>query len=183
MLSIWRVLRVLGLCGVLVVAVALAACGGSSDAATTSTGGSTSTAGTTSTGSTVSHGGPVRDHVSFVDGLRARGVTVKVLEAASQPFLRPAGTRLGLSGAGVSSPAVVESYNYDDTDLGTNAVAVAKQDADQITPDGTPKTVSVQWVASPHFFRAERLLVLYVGSDKAVLTVLTDLLSVQFAGR
>jgi hypothetical protein len=134
-------------------------------------------------GGVVSHGGRVRDHVSFVDNLRAHGVTVDIAGTVSQPFLRPTGTRLRLSGDGLTEAATVESYNYDTTDLGTDALQTATEDAGRIRPDGTPKTGTVSWPGPVHFFRAERVLVLYVGGDAGVVTLLTDLLGPQFAGQ
>src|SRR6266498_2391794 len=102
-------------CGALLTAATLAACGSTAGSSATTT----ASPEAKSSGSAVSHGGPVRDHVSLVDKLRARGVKVDVRESVHQPFLRPAGTVLGLSGAGITKPAVIQSYNYDETDLGT----------------------------------------------------------------
>ncbi len=133
--------------------------------------------------SAVSHGGPVRDHVSFVDALRARGVTVAIAGTVAQPFLRAKGTQLRLSGTGFTAPAVVESYNYDQADLGTDPARAVIDDTSQIGPDGSPKTLKITWVAPPHLYRAERLVVLYVGSDPAVQQMLTDLIGPQFAGK
>lgn len=130
-----------------------------------------------------SHGGPVRDHVSFVDNLRAAGFSVSPSGDVQQPFLRARGTLLQISGGGVSAPAEVQSFNYDDRDLGTDGLAAAQADADQIQPDGQPKTARVTWSGPPHFFRKERLIVLYVGSDPRLLQTLIDLLGPQFAGR
>jgi len=64
---------------------------------------------------------------------------------------------------------MVESYNYDATDLGTDALQAATDDAGGIRPDGTPKTGTVSWPGPVHFFRSERVLVLYVGGDADVV--------------
>ena len=129
-----------------------------------------------------SHGGPVRDHVSFVDNLRAQGLTVEIVGNVQQPFLRPPGTKLRISGGALTQPAEVESFNYDDTDLQMNGIRAADQDTSQIQPNGTPKTATVTWNGPPHFFRTQRVLVLYVGTDPAVLKLLADTLGPQFAG-
>lgn len=84
-----------------------------------------------------------------------------------QPFLRAEGTVLRVSGRDLERPVELQSYNYDDTDLGTN---------------GQPRTMSVLWEGEPHFYRKERVLVLYVGDEKAVLELLTELLGPPFAG-
>ncbi len=41
----------------------------------------------------------------------------------------------------------------------------------------------VGWVAPPHFYKKEKLIVLYVGDDNNVLDILEGVLGTQFAGR
>lgn len=128
-------------------------------------------------GRAASHGGPVRDHVSLVDNLRAKGMTVMPVQSVKQPFLSVEGTTLSLSGQGITGTASVQSYDY------PNARA-AQADASAVGPDGsTMRTMVVDWAGPPHFFLKERVLVLYVGSDPTVIRVLTELLGPQFAGR
>ncbi len=129
-----------------------------------------------------SHGGPLRDHVSFVDHLRGKGYQVEPVADVRQPFLRAEGTVLRVSGGGLESPAELQSYNYDDTDLGTNGLRAGEEDARKIGPDGQPESMSILWAGEPHFYRKERVLVLYVGNEKAVLDLMTELLGRQFAG-
>lgn len=123
-----------------------------------------------------SHGGPVDDQVSLVDNLRQRTVTVEIGGAAEQPFLSVKGTQLRLSGDGLASPVTIESYEYD-------TATAATQDAEQIDPNGDPKTSKIAWIAPPHFYRAQRLIVLYVGADAATLQLLAGVLGRPFAGR
>lgn len=125
---------------------------------------------------TESHGGPVRDHVSLVDALRAQGVTVDILGDVEQPFLRAKGVRLGLSGGPLPNAVEVQSYAYDDA-------VTARADADAIGPDGNPRTMMITWVDDPHFFLKERVIVLYIGNDSQALTLLRAKLGSQFAGR
>ena len=144
----------------------------------TTTGANPSTADTTQ-----SKGGPVRDHVSLVDFLRGQGLQVDVVGDVQQPFLQAKGTTLRLSGGTLSEAAEIQSFNYDDTDLGTDGVKAAEADAAAIGPDGNPATMMISWVEPPHFFRKDRVIVLYLGEDAAVLKTLTDALGPQFAGR
>src|SRR5262245_49013533 len=123
-----------------------------------------------------SHGGPVRDHVSFVDTLRAAGYSVSPSGDVQQPFLRARGTLLRISGGDLSARAEAQSFNYDDRDLVADGLAAAQADADQIQPDGQPKTARVTWSVPPHFFHQDRLIVLYVGSDPRLLHELETLL-------
>lgn len=124
----------------------------------------------------LSHGGPVVDHVSFVDALRGCGLTVEIGGAIEQPILSAVtGTLLRLSGGGLTQPADVQSFEYGDADRATT-------DAAQIGPDGNPPTMRITWLSSPHFFRAERVIVLYVGVDQAAIDLLTALLGPPFVG-
>jgi len=57
-------------------------------------------------------------------------------------------------------------------------------DAAQVASDGgSIGTSMVTWVEPPHFFKSGRVLVLYVGEDKAVIDLLKGPLGEQFAGR
>lgn len=129
-----------------------------------------------------SHGAPVRDHVSFVDYLRGQGRTVEIVGDVQQPFLRAKGTTLRISGGDIKQPAEIQSYNYDPNEI-PDAAKAAAADAQNIGPDGNPRTMMITWVAPPHFYRKERVIVIYLGSDPAALKLLTDALGPQFAGR
>jgi hypothetical protein len=126
-------------------------------------------------------GGPVRDHAGFVDALRARGLTVQAGGPAQQPFLRGEGVQLRIGGAGVPA-AEIQSYDYDQADLGADAAQAVAEDTAQIGPDGNPATTKITWVAPPHLYRAERLVVIYTGSEPKVQQLLSELLGPQFAG-
>ncbi len=125
------------------------------------------------------------DQSGFADQLRSKGLTVEYIAEASQPFLRTVGARLRLSSGALAQPIELQAYTYDDP-------ALAAEDAARVQPDtgvrwterdGNVRTISFACVAPPHFFRRERVLVLYTGTDPAVLALLTDLLGAQFAGR
>ncbi len=121
----------------------------------------------------VAHGGPVRDHASFIDHLRARGLVVEPAGTVQQIFIRAPGTQLRISGGDIKQPAEVQSFDYEDA-------RTAEADAEQI--QGGTGIATVTWIAPPHFFRKERVLVLYVGTDQAVIDLLTEVLGRKFAG-
>jgi hypothetical protein len=125
-----------------------------------------------------SHGGPVQDQVSLIDALRSKNVTVDISGTVSQPFLSPqSGTAVRLSGGAVTTPADLQLFEY-------GSASAAGADAKQIRPDGSgTATTQISWVAPPHFFLKGRVMVLYVGNDRAVLSLLQSLLGLQFAGR
>jgi len=136
----------------------------------------------------VSHGGPVRDNVSLIDNLRARQLIVEPVRQAKLELVRGYGTALALSGGPLQRPAELLSFNYDSNDLGTDGAQVAQEDASRISRDGTSATtptgvVHTTYDGPPHLFRRERVIVLYVGDDAIVITLLTELLGAQFAGR
>ena len=124
-----------------------------------------------------SHGGPVQDQVSLIDALR-KTVTVDISGTVSQPFLNPqSGTTVRLSGGPLTAPADVQLFEY-------GSASAASADANQIRRDGSgTATTQISWVAPPHFFLKGRVLVLYVGSDAAVVSLLSSVLGTQFAGR
>ena len=122
-------------------------------------------------GTPVSHGGPAVDYVSLIDSLRAAGATVEPVEAVEQPFFSVPGQVIRVNSADV------QVFEYADQ-------AAADEDMTRIGPDGSIiGTVSILWAAPPHFYRAERLIVLYVGNDPAVISVLETVLGPQVAGR
>jgi hypothetical protein len=123
-----------------------------------------------------SHGGAVTNHVSFVDQLRAQGLMVEPVNSVEQPFLAVKGELLRLQGGELKQPAEVQSFEYANIEAVTAEVA-------QIDADGNPKDASVSWQGTPHFFQKDKLLVLYVGDDPAVLGHLSGLLGAQVAGR
>ncbi len=109
---------------------------------------------------------------------------MELVGEGSQPFLRPLATVLRVSGGTLAQPTRLLVHEYDDT-------AIAEADAARIQPDtsikwtepdGNVKTMHLIWVAPPHFFRQDRLLVTYTGTDSATLAVLTELLGPQFVG-
>ncbi len=124
-----------------------------------------------------SHGGPVKDQVSLIDALRSKGLTVDISGKVYEPFLSAqSGTSLHLTGAALSAPADLQVFEY-------GSAEAATADAHQIRPDGSgTATMMVDWVAPPHFFLKERVLVIYLGKAGGLVSVLSDLLGPQFAG-
>jgi hypothetical protein len=71
----------------------------------------------------------------------------------------------------------VQVFEYADS-------AAADADAALITPDaGSIGMNMMTWMATPHAYRAGKLIVLYVGDNPAITTLLESLLGAQFAGR
>ena len=61
--------------------------------------------------------------------------------------------------------------------------AAARAEADLVDPTGfTIGTTSISWIAPPHFYLRESLLVLYVGGNGPVIDLLEETMGPQFAG-
>ena len=55
--------------------------------------------------------------------------------------------------------------------------------AETVSADGSSVGTSmIGWVAPPHFYRAGKLIVIYVGSDSDVIHTLQEVMGSQFAG-
>ena len=119
----------------------------------------------------LSHGGPVLDYVSLLDSLRAGGASVEPAGEIEQPFFSVTGRVIKVNGGDV------DVFEYDDSD---DADAEAKK----VSPDGRwVGKIHVNWVATPHFYKRGKLLVIYVGDTSNVLEVLETAVGPQFAGR
>lgn len=144
-----------------------ASAGSASPAASSGAGANSATAGP--------QGGSVTDQTSLIEHFRSLGYTVEEVGPIEQPFLQGAGTMLRISGGSLQQPAEIQVFNYESADA-------AESDASQIGPDGNPRTAMITWIATPHFFRSEQVIALYIGDDQAVVDLLTQALGPQFAG-
>ena len=119
----------------------------------------------------VSHGGPVTDYVSLIDNLRQAGATVEPAGEVTQPFFSVNGRVIVVNGGDV------QVFEYTDA-------AAAEAEAALVSPSGSPiGTFMPSWIAPPHFYKAGRLIVLYVGDSEAVTDVLESVFGQQFAGK
>ena len=62
-----------------------------------------------------------------------------------------------------------------------------ENDAARVDPNGCSfkfenKEVYVSWIDKPHFYKSGRLIVIYIGQDKTITSLLEDILGKQFAG-
>ena len=113
----------------------------------------------------------VEDQASLIAALQAAGATVEVGDSISQAFFSPEGDIINVNGADV------QVFEYE-------SVEAMENEASQVAPDGgSIGTSMVTWVDTPHFYKAGRIIVLYVGSDETILSFLEKVLGPQFAGR
>ena len=142
-------------------------------------GGTTPTDSNPPTTTIVSHGGPVKDYVSLVDNLRAAGATVDPAGTESGSYFAPQGQLLTVNGEGISA---YEFGSAEEADAGAEGVSASGSSIVTTFADGTGISTMVTWVESPHFYKAGKLIVLYVGCDSDVIDVLQETMGPQFAG-
>ena len=114
---------------------------------------------------------PVTEMTSLVDAFRAAGATVDPDQPVEQPFFSVKGEILKINGADN------QVFEY-------STAEEMEADAAKVAPDGgSIGTSMVSWIEPPHFYKAGRIIVLYVGQDQAILDLLKSILGPQFAGR
>jgi hypothetical protein len=112
----------------------------------------------------------VEDKAGLIAALQGAGATVETGDTVIQDFFTPEGGMLKVNGADV------QVFEYESTEA-------MEGEASQVAPDGgSVGTSMVSWMGTPHFYKAGRIIVLYVGSDQAVLGLLEKALGPQFAG-
>jgi hypothetical protein len=112
----------------------------------------------------------VEDQASLVAALEAAGATVETGDPISQPFFSVQGNILKVNGADV------QVFEYESSEA-------MELESSQIAPDGSSSaTTMITWIDTPHFYKAGKIIVLYIGSDATVLDLLEAALGQQFAG-
>jgi hypothetical protein len=102
--------------------------------------------------------------VKLTDALRMNGQLVEFGDAIDQPFFSVSGQIILVNGEDV------QVFEYPDA-------AASAAEAAQISPDASSVGTSMMtWVATPHFYALDRVIVLYVGDNQAVLDALNELL-------
>ncbi len=113
----------------------------------------------------------VLDQASLIAALQASGATAEASGSINQDFFSPVGSIIKVNGVDV------QVFEYD-------SVEAMEGEASQVSSDGgSVGTSMVMWMEAPHFYKAGRILVLYVGSDQQILDLLEKVVAPQFAGR
>lgn len=113
----------------------------------------------------------VVNRAALVSALRREGVTVTARGRAPReafPFFSPRATRLSVAGDDV------HVFEY-------ASAATAAGDASHISPSGSPiGPHQISWIAPPRFYRKDRVIVLYVGTNPDVARALDAVLGPPF---
>lgn len=154
--------------GLLLLAALAAGCAGPA-AATPTAGLPADTPETGSTPTGEPRGGAVEDYDSLVEALTGAGATVEEAGEVEQPFFDVSGRIIKVNDADV------QVFEFEDE-------AAAQAAADLVGSDGIVfDTIIVDWIATPHFYRSGRIIVLYVGEDAGVQQLLEAALGAPFA--
>ena len=101
---------------------------------------------------------------ALTDALQLAGQSVELNDQIDQPFFSVPGQIIVVNGEDV------QVFEYPDS-------AAAAAEAALISPDASSVGTSMMtWVATPHFYMKDRLIVLYVGEDEAVGNALAGVL-------
>jgi len=113
----------------------------------------------------------VEDQASLLAGLQAAGATTEIGDTVVQDFFTPEGQSVKVNGQDV------QVFEYETSEAMEN-------EASQVAPDGgSVGTSMMMWMDAPHFYKAGRIIILYIGSDANILNLLEKVIGPQFAGR
>ena len=118
--------------------------------------------------------------VAACESLGGPGRLIAELQARGVPAGLGTDIDAGLIGGDPTTVCVndesVTVYEYPDVDSTIDAVATINQDDPSMIGNGI-----VEWAGTPHFWLRDRVIVLYVGEDPEVNTVLREILGRPFA--
>ena len=107
----------------------------------------------------------------FLKELKVQGAEAETGEPIEQPFFSVMGTMVSLNGEGI------QVFEYDSAETMESDAVLVDADGNSIG------TSMVSWMATPHFYKKGRILVIYVGDNAETLSLLENVLGTQFAGR
>jgi hypothetical protein len=109
-------------------------------------------------------GNQIGGYVDFVDALRVEGAQLKPWGSVEQPFFDVRGEVILVNGSRV------EVFSFEEE-------ALQEESAREISTDGfTIGTTFVDWIDQPNFWAKDRIIVLYVGTDAATISLLNRVL-------
>ena len=118
------------------------------------------------------------DAVSLVDNLRAAGAIVNVGEAFPDPLTLFMYQSRHLITVNDQNVQIFEFFSSTEADAAAQTVSPS---GFSVSRPG--EVVVIEWIGTPHFYKTGRVIVLYVGDEPSVLSVLKEVLGLQFAGR
>ena len=122
----------------------------------------------------------ITDYSSFLDYLRDSGASIRDEVEIGRGLFYDAEYRI-VEVDGIS----IQVYEFASVkDMEVNASGVSRYGT-QITKDwgdGMISSVFVNWIGTPHFYKAGQIIVIYVGNNYAIISLLQNGFGKQFAG-
>lgn len=115
-------------------------------------------------------GDPKEGEAALIADWSNAGAKVELGDSVEQPFFSVKGRILKVNGA------EVQVFEYQSAEAMEAEAALVSADG------GSVGTSMMMWMATPHFFKSGRVLVLYVGDNASILELLKGALGDQFAG-
>lgn len=107
---------------------------------------------------------------TLVEALEQRGAVVERSGDVDQPFFSPTGIMISIDGE------TIQVFEYE-------SAQARRNESESISPSGTTiGTHSMHWIGTPRFWASGRILVLYLGTDEAIIETLSTLLGSAIAG-
>jgi hypothetical protein len=119
---------------------------------------------------------PVTDYSTVLNHLNVSDVSFREDGEITQDFFNVKSRII------VINESNIEVFEYDTPEaMKVESKYVSPIDGSTfIRPD---KIVSVNWIDSPHFYKAGRIIVLYVGRNQTIISLLENILGKEFAPR
>jgi hypothetical protein len=120
----------------------------------------------------------VTDYSTLLHYLRDSGASIGEEGEIHEPFFDVEGRRVTVNGG------AIQVFEYANAE-------VMESEASCVSPDGFSITKEkgdlwercfVSWIGPPHFYKAGRIIVIYIGDDDSIISLLENALGTQFAG-
>jgi len=123
---------------------------------------------------------PVTDYSTLLRYLRGSGVSLgEAGEIHPYAFLAIEGRRVTVN------ESTIEVYEYANAEAMESEASCVSPDGFGITRDlggGRAVFTDVGWLGPPHFYKAGRIIVIYIGNNSSMISLLENALGEQFAG-
>jgi hypothetical protein len=119
--------------------------------------------------------GPSLTYSAFMQKIQQKGISTTITKAFNADLF--SGTAHGL----MIQNEQISVFEYETNDA-------MQAEASNISSDGSTihnqngGATAVDWIAPPHFYKAGHILVLYVGKNQYITSLLQSILGPQFAG-
>jgi hypothetical protein len=121
---------------------------------------------------------PVTDYTILLTYLRDSGASIVEEGAIQEPFFDIESRRVTVN------DSTIEVYEYANVEaMETEATCVSPEGCSFRKGKGDIAEVCfVDWIATPHFYKAGRIIVFYCGDNDSIISLLENALGKQFAG-